>query len=90
MFASLRILYLFIKSFVNPFVDISLTYSDSSSNLFSTSVCFVLFEVTFLFNFFSLLLIYVPFTKSAIPSLVANFACANLAAKLLAVNLLNS
>ena len=53
MFASLRILYLFIKSFVNPFVDISLTYSDSSSNLFSTSVCFVLFEVTFLFNFFS-------------------------------------
>ena len=90
MFASLRILYLFIKSFVNPFVDISLTYSDSSSNLFSTSVCFVLFEVTFLFNFFSLLLIYVPFTKSAISSLVASFACSNLAAKLLAVNLLNS
>ena len=31
-------------------VDINLTYYD----LFSTSTCFVLFEITFLFKFFSL------------------------------------
>ena len=31
-FAPLRILYSFIKYFVNPFTDISLTFSDSSSN----------------------------------------------------------
>ena len=33
-FVTLRILYLFIKSFLNPFVDISLTISDSSFNSF--------------------------------------------------------
>ena len=33
-FAPLRILNLFIKSFVYPFVDIALTFSDSSFNLF--------------------------------------------------------
>ena len=53
-FAPLRILNLFIKSFVNSFVDISLTFSDSSFNSFSTSACFVSFEVTFLYIFFSL------------------------------------
>ena len=47
-FAPSRILYLFIKYFVNPFVDISLTFSDSSFSLFSTNRCFDLFEVTFL------------------------------------------
>ena len=39
-FATLRKLNLFIKSFVNPFVDISLTFFDSSFNSF-------LFDVTF-------------------------------------------
>ena len=38
-FAPLRILNLFIKYFVNPFVDIALTFSDNSFNSF-------LFEVT--------------------------------------------
>ena len=33
-FAQLRILYSFIKSFVNPFVNISLTFSDSLYNSF--------------------------------------------------------
>ena len=46
-FAPLRIPNLFIKSFFNPFVDIALTFIDSSFNSF-------LFEVTFLFKFFSL------------------------------------
>ena len=39
-FAPLRILNLFIKSFVNPFADIILTIFDSSFNSF-------LFDVTF-------------------------------------------
>ena len=41
----LRILDLFIKSFVNPFVDIASTFFDSSFNLFSLSTCFALFNV---------------------------------------------
>ena len=45
---------LFIKSFVNPFVDIALTFSDSLFNSFSTSTCFVLFEVNFLSKSFSI------------------------------------
>ena len=55
-FAPLRIpyFYFFFKSFVNPFVDIALTFSDSSFNLFSTSTCFVLSEVSFIFEYFSL------------------------------------
>ena len=40
-----------IETFVNPFFDIALTSSDSSLNSFSTSTCFVSFEVTFLFTF---------------------------------------
>ena len=39
-FASLRMLNLFIKSFVNPFLDIALTFFGSSFNLF-------LFDATF-------------------------------------------
>ena len=35
-FAQLRILYSFIKSFVNPFVNISLTFSDSLYHSFWT------------------------------------------------------
>ena len=50
-FAPLRILYLFIKSPVNPFVDINSTFFDSSFNSFLASACFVLFEVPFLFIF---------------------------------------
>ena len=46
-FAPLRILYLFIKHFVNPFVSFFVGLSSS----FSTSTYFVLFEVTFLFKF---------------------------------------
>ena len=64
-------LNLFIKSFVNPFVDIALTFSSSSFNLF-------LLEVTFLFKFFSLLSNSVFFTKIAISFLLTKFACANL------------
>ena len=70
-FAPFRMLILFIKSFVNPFVDIALTFSSSSFNSF-------LLEVTFLFKFFSLLSNSVFFTKIAISCLLAKFACANL------------
>ena len=45
-FPLLRILNLFIKLSFNHFDDIALTFSDSSFNTFSTSTCFVLFEVT--------------------------------------------
>ena len=54
-FALLGILNLFIKSFVNAFLDIALTFSDSSFNSISTTTCFAWFEVTFLFRFFGLL-----------------------------------
>ena len=37
-FSQIRILNLFIKSFVNPFVDIALSFYDSSFNLFSFEV----------------------------------------------------
>ena len=79
---SLRTLYLFIKSFVIPFCDITLTFFDSSFNSFSLSTCFVLFEVTFLFNFFSLSSKPIFFTKLAISFLLANFACVSLTVKL--------
>ena len=46
-FALLRILYLFIKFFLNPFVDISLTFFDSLFNSYWTSAFFALFKVTF-------------------------------------------
>ena len=52
VFAPLRILNLFIKYFVNPFVDI--VFSDSSFDSFSTSTSFVLIEVMFLLKFLSL------------------------------------
>ena len=50
---------------------------------FSTSKCFVLFDVTFLFEFFILSSKFVFLTKLAISFLHAKFACANLAAKFL-------
>ena len=76
-FASLKIIYLFIKSFVNPFDDIALTFFDSSFN-------------SFLFKFYSLLSKSVFFTKLAISRLLAKFACFTLAIKFSDVNLLNS
>ena len=71
-FAPFRVLTLFIKSFVNPFVDIILTFFDNSFNLF-------LFKVTF----FSLLSKSVIFTKLAISFLLTKFACFSLAVKFL-------
>ena len=64
-----------------------------SSSLVLTYVYLFLFEVTFLFNFFSLSPRSVFFTKSVILGisvLSAKLACANLAAKFSDVNLLNS
>ena len=48
-FAPLRMLNLFIKSFVNPFLDIALTFFGSSFNLF-------LFDATFLVYYQNLLI----------------------------------
>ena len=73
---------LFIKSFVNTFVDIALSFFDSSFNSF-------LFEVIFLFKFFSLLSKSAFFTKFEISFLLTKFACANLAVKFSFFNLLN-
>ena len=78
-FDPLVILNLFIKSFVNPFLDIALTFFDSLFNSF-------LFDVTFL----SLSSKSVCFAKLAISFLLAKFACFILAVKLSDVNLLNS
>ena len=89
-FVTLRILYPFIKSFLDDFVDISLTSPDRSSRFFSTCKYFALFEVILLFMFIRYLSKYVFSAKSEISSLVANFACFNLASKLSAVDLLNS
>ena len=72
-------LNLFIKSFVNPSVDIALTFFDSSFNSF-------LFDVTS----FSLLSKSVFFMKLATSFLIAKCACFSLAATFSAVNLSNS
>ena len=77
-FASLIILNLFIKFFVHHFVDVALTFFNSSFNSF-------LFDVTF----FTWLSKSVLFTKLAISLLLAEFACYDLAAKCYTVNLLN-
>ena len=68
-----------MKSFVNPFVDVALTFFNSLFNLF-------LFDVTS----FSLLSKPAFFTKLAISLLLSKFACFNLEAKVSAVNLLHS
>ena len=83
-------LYVFTKSFVNLFVDIALTFSDSLFSSFSIRACFALFEVILLSNFFSLSSKSVFFTKLAILLLLAKFGFANLAAQFSAKNLLNS
>ena len=72
-------LNLFIKSFVNHFVDIGLTFFYSSFNSF-------LFDVTS----FSSLSKSVFLTKLAISFLLAKFTCFSLAVKLSDAYLLNS
>ena len=57
-FDPFRILRLFIKSFGDPFVGITLTFSDSSFNSFSAKTFFALFEVKFFFNFFNLICLF--------------------------------
>ena len=57
-FDPFRILRLFIKSFGDPFVGITLTFSDSSFNSFSANTFFALFEVKFFFNFFNLICLF--------------------------------
>ena len=76
---NILILNLSTKSFVNPFVDIALTFFDSSFNSF-------LFDVTS----FSLLSKSVFFTKLAMAILLAKFARFSLKSKICAGNLLNS
>ena len=72
-------LTLFVKCFVNPFVDIALTFFDSS---FNSS----LFDVTF----FSLLPKSLFFTKLVISLLLDKVACFRLAVKFSGAILLNS
>ena len=77
IFAPLRILNLFIKSFVNSFVNIALTFFHRSFNSF-------LFEVR------SLLSKSVFLKRLGISLLLTKFACTNLAEKCCPDNLLNS
>ena len=72
-------LYPFIKSFVNPSVDIAWAFFDSSFKFF-------LFDV----KSFSLLSKSVFFTKLAVSLLLAKFAFFNYAAKISTANILNS
>ena len=74
-------LNLFIRSFVNPFADIALTF---------LIVHLIHFHMNFDTTSFSLLSKSVLFTKPAISLLLNKFACLNLAVKLSDVNLLNS
>ena len=64
--APLDILYQFIKSFVNLFIDIASTFFDSSFSSFSTSTPFVLFKLILLLKLIILLSKLVFFTKSEI------------------------
>ena len=73
-----------------PLSDICVTLFVRLISFFSASTCFVLFEVTFLCNFFSLSSKSVYILKSSISALVSKFfACFNLAETFLAVNLVN-
>ena len=78
-FSPLRALNLFIKSFVNPFVDIALTFFDS---LF---ILFLFYVISF-----SLLSKSVIFTKLAMSLLLAKFARNKLKSKVSVVNLSSS
>ena len=60
-----------ISEIFSSFVDIAFIFSNSSFSSFSRSMCFVLFEVTFLFEFFSISSKFVFFTKLEI----SPFAC---------------
>ena len=73
-----------------PFSDICATLFVKSVIFFSASICFILFEVNFLFNFFSLPAKSVFFTNESILFSYAKFACANLEGTFSAVNVLNS
>ena len=81
---------IFINSFFNPFVDIALTFIDSSFNFFLTGTCFVLAEVIFLFKLFSFLSKSVFNDKTTILFLLVKFCCSNLLSNVSDVNLLNS
>ena len=79
IFCSIKNTNVFIRSFVNLFADISLTFFDSSFTSF-------LFDVTSV----KWLSKSVLFKKLAISFLLAKFACLSLALKLVDVSLLNS
>ena len=87
-YAPLRILYPFIKYFVNHCSGVDSTYFDSSFNSFPASTCFNLFELFILLKLNSLLS-KVLFTNLTISFFLAKSICFNLAEKLAAVNLLN-
>ena len=90
-FPPLSVQYLFIKSTVNPFVDIILTFFSRSSCLVLISISFVLFEV--ILSVISLLSKSVFFTKSVISEisvLLAKFPYFNLAGTFSDVHLLTS
>ena len=89
-FCSIKNTKLFIKSFVDPFVDIALAFSDSSSNSLSISKCFVLFLVKILFKFFILSSKSVFFQMLEISVLLDKFVCANLEVIYSDDNLFNS
>ena len=75
---------------MNAFSDIYVTLFVKSVIFFSASTYFVLFEVNFLFKFFSLSSKSVFFIKAAISFLLTKYPCVNLAGKLSDANLLNS
>ena len=78
---SLPVKYILPNKESYPFSDICANFGRLVS-LFSASACFVLFEVTFLFEFS----LFIFCTKLGISASVATFVCFNLAAKFSTVN----
>ena len=76
-----HLLYLFIKSTANPFVDIILAFISGSSCLALISISLALFEVIILLKLISLLVFFEKLVISGILILLAKSACFNLVAK---------
>ena len=81
---SLSVKYILPNKEFYPFSEICVNFGRLVS-LFSASASFVLFEVTFLFEF----ILFISCTKLGISASVATFVCFNLAIKFSTVNLLS-
>ena len=94
-FTPLRILYPFIKSLVNTFVNITLTSPDRPFIIYGQEVIWVFFSVYILYFIILVILFFISFSSKFVSFtnssfLLYKFRCFNLSAKSSSVNLLNS